>query len=929
MGTWEGLVRYNGFEFEVFDRANTPALHDSGVRALAVGADGRLVVGTSRGGVSVRAPDGAWRHLGRDDGLPQDDTMAVLVDRADDLWIATESAGVVRLHAGGAERYTAPERLQADITYTVFEAADGGIWVGTVNGPARLQGGASELFDGRHGLPYGAVFAFAQDDTGRLFLGTEYGVYVSTFDGRFEPLAADLPVDAIPSLRIDAQGLLWIGTVNHGLIRYDPGSGRAEAISSIRGLPNNRIASLFIDREGSLWAGTNAGLLQLRDALFQTFGTEQRLSDDYVRTVLEARDGAIWIGTSRGLNRLAPDGALQAWGTADGLPGDSILSLHEDPDGSLWVGTYASGLARWRDGRVVQRWTREDALPGNQVRAIVRDGRGALWVGTYRGLARIDDDGATRTWGSAEGLPREYVLALHLARDGRLWVGTAGGAAVLEGERVTAVDLAALDDARDVFGFHEEPDGTLWMATDRGLVRRRPDGALAIVGIAQGLPVATLFQIVADDDDQFWLTTNRGILRLPRQQAARAADTGGRVAELAWFGEADGMASAQNNGGSTPAAMRTRAGALWFATSRGVAIVQPERLLRYRRTPPPVALERLIIDDVERPLLSDVGALPPGTRKLELHFAGLSYLTPGQVRYRYRLEGFDADWVERGRGRVAQYTNLPPGEYRFRVSAANPGGDWNPEEATLVFRVDPLPWERPAYWLAGVALLLALAYLLYRLRVRQLVQREETLLSMVDQRTLDLRQHTERLLQADLEKSALLGQLRQQSEAFERQAREDALTGLPNRRSVEETLAASFALAKREDQPLAVALVDVDHFKAINDRHSHAVGDAALRAIARTMRAVVAPGDVVGRWGGEEFVLVFAGADEAEARLRAERVRAAIEAMDVQALASGLAITASIGVATRSGHANPDRMLSRADAALYEAKREGRNRVCG
>ena len=360
-----------------------------------------------------------------------------------------------------------------------------------------------------------------------------------------------------------------------------------------------------------------------------------------------------------------------------------------------------------------------------------------------------------------------------------------------------------------------------------------------------------------------------------------------------------------------------------------MAIVQPERLLRYRRTPPPVALERLIIDDVERPLLSDVGALPPGTRKLELHFAGLSYLTPGQVRYRYRLEGFDADWVERGRGRVAQYTNLPPGEYRFRVSAANPGGDWNPEEATLVFRVDPLPWERPAYWLAGVALLLALAYLLYRLRVRQLVQREETLLSMVDQRTLDLRQHTERLLQADLEKSALLGQLRQQSEAFERQAREDALTGLPNRRSVEETLAASFALAKREDQPLAVALVDVDHFKAINDRHSHAVGDAALRAIARTMRAVVAPGDVVGRWGGEEFVLVFAGADEAEARLRAERVRAAIEAMDVQALAPGLAITASIGVATRSGHANPDRMLSRADAALYEAKREGRNRVCG
>lgn len=917
--TWEGVARYNGVEFRAFDRSNVPALADNGIRALQVMRDGTLVLGTSRGGVT-RLKDGVWSRLSSRDGLAQDEIMDVLEDANGRLWVATESAGLDRVDGREVRHFGRDQGLPSLSMFLLNRAPDGSIWAGTTEGIVRVHDDVVQVFGAADGLPPGPVFDVAFDgDT--MYLGTERGVYQRDGD-RFVAAAGHLPVDAVQRLLVDRVGHLWIGTVNHGVLRLR--DGRVEALSSEVGLPNNRVAALFEDREGSVWVGTNGGLLRLRDAPFVSYTTEHGLADNYVRSVLETSDGTLWAGTSRGLSRWR-DGHFEAMEATDAVFGDSVLSLASDGANGLWVGTYANGLVHWQPDKL-RRFSAADGLAGNQVRAIATARDGAVWVGTARGLSRLRD-GVWRSFTLTDGLPREFIIALHAAADGTVWIGTANGAAVADGDRIRTLDLSAFDEIEDVFGFHESTDGTIWMATDRGLVRAR-GGKLAAVSRRNGLPIDTVFQVVADDEQRFWLTTNRGVLRIAREDAEAVAD--GRLAQLAVdvYGEADGMASAQCNGGSGPAAWRGSDGRIWVATAMGLSSVDPPRLTRFARTAPPVVVEEVRVDD-RTIALKDRLELAPGTRKIELHFAGLSYLMPQKIAYRYRLDGFDPDWVERGNLRFAQFTNLAPGDYRFRVTAANAGGDWNTEEAILDLHVAPHLWQRSGFWAAMALLALVLLYLLYDARVRQLRRNERRLRELIDQRTQDLRAQTERLTAADAEKSALLVRLREHADAFERQAREDSLTGLANRRWFDEQFAAEFERAMREDRPLTLALVDIDHFKRINDQYSHAAGDAALRHVADTMRAQLRAEDRIARYGGEEFALLFADTTLEQARQLAERLRHAVEETDCAAFAPGLQITVSIGLAARGDEPHHERLVSQADARLYEAKRSGRNRICG
>jgi diguanylate cyclase (GGDEF)-like protein len=340
-----------------------------------------------------------------------------------------------------------------------------------------------------------------------------------------------------------------------------------------------------------------------------------------------------------------------------------------------------------------------------------------------------------------------------------------------------------------------------------------------------------------------------------------------------------------------------------------------------------VVIEGLRVDDASTSATGSL-VLPPGTRKLELDYVSLSYRTPEQIRYRYRLEGFDNGWVERSTRRNAQYTNLPPGQYRFQVSAAQRGSGWSPETASVNFEIQPRFYQRAWFLPVAGSLLALILFSLYRARVNQLKAREAQLSRIVEDRTRAL---SEKNGELELKNETI----RKQSEVFEQLSRTDALTGLPNRRSMDEALARAYQEALAEDQPLCFGLLDIDHFKRINDGYSHDVGDEALRRVAQVMQQHLVRHPIarwrgdqrVARWGGEEFALLFPGAGMAEAVELAEQLRAAIEAIDCSDFAPGLKITASIGLAERTGLSHHERLVSRADERLYEAKHAGRNRV--
>lgn len=920
--TWEGLVRYNGQDFRIFTPKNVPGLQDHGIRHVSTGANGRLIVATSRGGVSVM-DQGVWRHIGKADGLAQNETMAAVEDSHGAIWVAQESKGLSRVESNGrVSVFGTREGLPSERMYAVTMDKNKAIWAGSSNGLVRIENGHIQRFTTADGLPTGAVYAIVEAPEGGLYIGTHHGLYLSR-NGRFSIIKAGFPDEAVISLNVDRQSNLWIGTVNRGILRM--GRRDLETLDATSGLPNNRVGSIFSDREGNLWAGTNAGLVRFADTPFVTLDNYNGLTDNYVRAVAQLGDGSIMIGTSRGLNRYA-DEKITAIEDNASLKDDAILSLAPAKDGSLWVGMYSTGLVHWKDGRVLESVSPDSPLYGSQIRALHEDRQGNLWVGTSRGVYR-KKGGELKRFGEAQGLPRDFTLSLFEAKSGRIWVGSANGLGYIDGDKAGAIDISPYALSEDVFGFSEDPDGTLWISTDRAILRLR-NGKIDSVGTRQGLPVATVFQIITDTYGNFWLTSNRGVIHVKRAEMEAAAD--GRATQLnpVSFAEADGMGSAQCNGGAGPAALRAKDGSIWVATAKGLSVVQPDELARYQLPPPPVVIESVMVDD--RVVVPAAGALvlPSGTRKLEMFYVSLTFRTPEQIRYRYRLEGFDDKWINRDQLRNVQFTNLPPGNYTFRVSAAVRGGAWSENTASLKFEIQPKFYQRA--WFAPLLFVLSalLLYGLFRMRVSRLEARETELSGIVEERTRALHE-------TNIELVSLNERISQQSEAFALQARTDALTGLANRRSMDETLQHQFNAAVTADRPFCFGLLDVDHFKRVNDSFSHDVGDQALKRIAEAMQHVMGEqhhglwrgSDLCARWGGEEFALVFPDQDLYSAREKCELILRAIEAIDCSGFAPGLHLSASIGLTGRTGVSHHEKMVSKADENLYAAKHQGRNRV--
>jgi len=375
------------------------------------------------------------------------------------------------------------------------------------------------------------------------------------------------------------------------------------------------------------------------------------------------------------------------------------------------------------------------------------------------------------------------------------------------------------------------------------------------------------------------------------------------------YGVEDGMRNRECNGANHPAGWRAADGRLYFPTVEGLVEIDPRRLVT-NPLAPPVVIESLVADG--RPVPPRDGSVfEPGTESFEIQYAGLAFGVPERVRFRYKLENLDRDWVDVGARRNAYYTRIPPGEYRFRVAAANEDGVWNEEGASLSFRLRPhfyRTWWFGALALLGVAGAIASGD---RIRERRARARETTLMRLVEQRTRELEEANQRL---------------------ERLSHVDGLTGLANRRRFDEAFDVEWRRGSRSSWPLSLMLIDVDAFKAFNDTYGHLEGDACLRRVADTLSSCLGrAADVAARFGGEEFValLPLASADEA-ARL-AERVRERVEALAIPHASSPAAkrVTVSIGCATAvpKEDGEPAALLAAADAALYAAKRAGRNRV--
>jgi ligand-binding sensor domain-containing protein/signal transduction histidine kinase len=738
IGTQEGLVRFNGASFRVFDTSNAPGLENDCVWALLEDRRGTLWIGTHGGGLSWMR-DGTFRTLTTSDGLPSNGVRTLFEDRSGAVWAGTDE-GLARVENGQVTSFTTGQGLPHDRVNSIAEDGAGALLIGTDDGGlARFQGSGFTTDTTPWSLHDDDVTAILVDRDGVLWVGTEGGL--ARFAGgvltRFTTKEG-LPQDWITDLFQDRNGSLWVATTA-GLSRMR--GGRFEAMTSRDGLPNDNVLTLFEDPDGTLWAGTaGAGLVRLKDGMAMPYGPPEGLSYDITSTILEDREGNLWVGTyGGGLNRLR-DGRWTSFTTTDGLPDGAVTALLEDRGGTLWVGT-RRGLCRLVNGSF-QPLGAGNAASRAPVRALAQGGDGSLWVGTYgEGVLRLKE-GNWSHYGRDNGLSHEAVQAIHEDGSGVLWVGTDGGGLNrLDGDRFVSVPHAE-GLAEGVLSMYEAPDGGLWVGTDSGLCQMK-GGHLACFGPRQGMFDDIVYQILDDGLGYFWLSCNKGIYRVAQSDLEDLA-AGGKVSLTSVaYGRADGMRSVECNGGVQPAGWRTRDGGLWFPTVKGAVRIDPRRAMAQAASPP-LVIERAFVDRVE---VDPRGALelPPGRGDLEFHYAALDLGYGHRLAYRYRLEGFDGDWVSAGNRRVAYYTHVPPGRYRFEVAAARADGAWDGAHAALTFTLRPGFRQTAAFYaLCALAALLA-ASGIYLLRVRSLKARQADLTAQVRERTESLMEANQRL----------------------------------------------------------------------------------------------------------------------------------------------------------------------------------------
>jgi signal transduction histidine kinase/ligand-binding sensor domain-containing protein/CheY-like chemotaxis protein len=704
IGTYGGgLTRYKDGVFTTYDRDD--GLSHPMVRAITQSRDGSLWIGTNAG--LNRFQNGRFTVYTTREGLSSDYIRALYADRTGALWIGTAN-GLNRLVDGRVSRHPLvdADRGHEKPVYAITGSADGSLWVGTFgNGVYRLNDGTTTRFGAAQGLPSEFVQALQEDHDGNLWIGAQSGL-IRLAGGRFSLYNSDPGrARAVHSLLQDDDGSLWAGTVD-GVERFS--SGRFRRYRMVDGLLSDMVWSVFEGRDGGIWIGTDEGALtRFRNGTFERFRSSDWSNQTVLRAVYEARDGSVWTALDGGGLVRFKDGQFTTYTEKQGLSNAVVWSLFEDTDGALWVGTDGGGVNRFKDGRFTVL-TRRDGLAGDVVRVITQGQDGSLWFGTNSGLSRFLN-GTFTSYTQQNGLSGNLIRAIHEDADGTLWIGTLGG-------------------------------GMSRLRHDRFTTFRKP----------QGLPDDVVWNILEDRHGRLWVAGNKGIWRVDKGELNRLAD--GAVSRITptVYGRADGI-EGEGAGGSTPSAGIMRDGTLWFPTERGLIVIDPDRLGAPARVPR-VIIETALIDKQPVPP-GETPQIPPGKGELEFRFTAVSFAAGEQVGFKYRLDGFDKDWVDAGNRRNASYTNIPPGSYRFRVLARNAEGAVSAVEAAEAFVLLPHIYQQ--WWFYSLAVLIfgGLVVSGHRVRVRQLTVRERELALRVDERTADLtkevaqRRHAEAELQ--------------------------------------------------------------------------------------------------------------------------------------------------------------------------------------
>ncbi|MBQ0038872.1 MAG: hypothetical protein KBS64_00400 [Treponema sp.] len=749
MGTYDGLVRFDGINFDIINWNTVEGLGFRSARVVFEDSKRNLWIGSNDEGIT-RINDSSTFRYTTEDGIPNNSIRGIVEDKAGNIWVGTAS-GIVYITTDG--KVVVPDGLNSiDRDHVLVQAlycdTAGRIWLAT-----SMQGGIYYYSEGTfhryETLDYlnkrlggYTVSAIGQDDTGNLLFGISHNGVVMIRNGQEYDMPAlkEIPQCLVNRIYLDRSSNLWFLT-DKGV--YLLRNGKVSKYTSEMGLTDNTINQILEDREGNIWFATDhGGVEKLSLGKFYTYRTKSG-----VNAICQDLEGNVWVGTDDGILCLRNDEEVPCE-LSRMTKGVRIRHIGLARNGDLLVSAYSKygQIRKTKDG--IKYWTRKDGLIGDMIRVCTDDRNGNLWIGSTTGLSCITADGSIVNYNREQGLCNDYIMSLFVDSSNKLWVGTDGGGidVIEDGKVVQTYNTKTGLSGNVIFKITQNEKGIFWICTGTGISRF--DGTtFTSFNASDGLGTDTIFQMLADYTETIWMTSNRGISAISKVDFENYIKGEKKTLDPKFFTKNDGL----KTGGvtSTSLSMRDNLGRLYFTLIDGFAVYDPIKATS-NKTLPNVHIESFLVNGKKVKIHdNDSIVLQPGVKKIDIVYTGLSYVSSELVRFKNMLEGFDADFSDITASRSVTYTNLKPGVYRFLVNASNSDGLWSNEPATFMFRIKPYIYQVPLFWVAVGIVIIGIIVLIIKVREKALMVKQLQLETMIQMKTVDLeieKDNSDRLL---------------------------------------------------------------------------------------------------------------------------------------------------------------------------------------
>ncbi len=727
ISSYDGLVRFDGTKFTVFNSQNTEIFKIDGFSVFAEDQNDRLLIGTFGNGVYTYK-NGIFEKLGSKEF--DEIIESILIDKDENIWIGTRNSGLYIFKDGLYKKmFEDSDKINSSVI-TMLQKENGEIYFGTSKeGVFSYKNGILNAIPENHKLMEKTIHSIAYNDSGILWIGTIRGLY--KFDGKQLIFIEALSNQYITKLYNDASNNLFISS-RKGIYRK---TTRLEWQNLTIELNISNSNDFVFDHEGNMWITSfREGLFSLKDSKITSYSASDGIKGG-INAVIELQDNRFLIGSRSGNLYTADSTGVKPFKIKNSLSDGYLTHIVKDSRDNILISTTEGILKITPDGTEI--WlTKKIGLGKIFVRLVFEDSQHNLWIGTNRkGLIKLLTDGSHVIYDKSDGLKGNMILSIAEDKNKSIIIGTAGGGLsfITKENRIKNFTKKSGFPTNTTFYTYIDKTGTKWIASNTGLIRFK-DNTFFTFSKKNGFPANTVYKILEDNNEDFWITSNSEIIRVSRRSLDEFATNKITNLEYKTYGKLSGIKQAEFTTVSN--ILKAKNGSLWFASTTILISIETEKL-PFNKIEPPVFIEGMRADNIKVNINRKI-MLSPETNRITLDYTALHYFAPSKVHFKYKLEGYENNWIETGNKRSVSYTNLSYGDYTFNVIACNNDGVWNKEGARLSFTVKRFWYETFLFKVLVTLLVLGFIFILYKIRVKQLERSRTKLEQIVKERTADV-----------------------------------------------------------------------------------------------------------------------------------------------------------------------------------------------